>query len=117
MAEPIDPGTRARYLSTLSEYACDGYVTFNRKSQEWILAEYGCHPKLVAKSMHTHVDEGGEIKKIRENGDPSIYQCEFHYDLVFMFRRNLLYAETLFIETKRNGERIEVVSIKFNKKN
>src|SRR5690349_17080903 len=81
MAEPMGPGTRARYAHALSLYEVTGYVDFNERSQKWIRSKLKCDPRLVAAAMDSYVQGGGVIKAVREQGDPSVYQNEFHYDL------------------------------------
>src|SRR5688500_3319415 len=116
MAEPMDPGTRAKYLYVLSQWDVNGYVVFNERSQAWILGKWGCDQKLLARAMYDHVRRGGEIRRVREQGDASVYQNEFHDDLVFSFRRREVYVETIFFDD-RDPEwcRIDVVNIKYNK--
>jgi hypothetical protein len=98
----------------LSQYKTTGFVNFNSRSQAVILSEFGCNPLLVARAMYLHVNQGGEVRRIREQGDASVYQNEFHDDLVFPFRGQELYAETLFFDYPHEPDwgRIEVVDIK-----
>lgn len=115
MAEPMDPEILVKYLNALSQYKTTGFVDFNGRSQAWILETFGCDPKLIAQEMYRYVKHGGTIKRVREQGDPSIYANEFHDDLGFPFRGHELYVETLFFDDRDpDWCRIEVVNIKYN---
>jgi hypothetical protein len=117
MAQNMDPGTRAKYLSVLSNWRTDTYVNFCRRPQEWIWRELASDPRLVAQQMFNFVRGGGVVKRVKENGNAEDYSNEFHDDLVFVFKGKTIYVETIFHEDRdADGCHIDVVSMKYHKK-
>ena len=60
---------------------------------------------------------GGNVKRVKERGNPEDYPNEFHDDMVLEFSRKRVYVETIFHDHRdKESCRIEVVNVHWAKK-
>jgi hypothetical protein len=115
MAEPMDPGTLAKWKYVLRHGRSDSYVFINARSQQWLRNNLvgGRTPRWFVGYLSKEVEAGrAEPKRVRERGNAEDYPNEFHDDLVVTFDGRRIYVETVFHEDKhQEGCRIDIVNV------
>jgi hypothetical protein len=92
-------------------------VDFNERSQKWIWANLGCNPQLIAEMMYDQTVAGGNVRRVKERGNPDVYPNEFHDDMILVYGRKRVYVETVFHDHRdQDWCRIEVVNVHWAKK-
>jgi hypothetical protein len=113
---PEDREVRLRcYCNALRNWKFRGYVRFKPLAAEWLAKEFPDLTLLeVARELHRHVDEGGEIDEQKERR-PEYVSYEFHFDLRVRIGGRYVYFETvLFCDDPDDPDdpTIKVVSVR-----
>ncbi|HMC65352.1 MAG TPA: hypothetical protein VKI65_10480 [Gemmataceae bacterium] len=107
-----DPELLARYKSALRNWNVTGYLTWKEVAELWLRDNLGLTPRMMARSMHDHVEAGGEIQQVRERR-PDWDDYEFHYDLRLPVSGRLIYIETVLKDEDPTDPIVHVVSIHY----
>jgi len=85
------------YRNALRNWNFRGYVRFKPIAEEWLANELPGRPmRDVARELHRHVEDGGEIDEQTERR-PEYVDYEFHYDLRVRIGDRRIYFETILL--------------------
>lgn len=97
MPRLTDPDRLFAYMDALRNWSITDYVQFDLTEQAhgWIRRELGnVTLKDLARLMHEHVANGGEIDEVRETRPEWLEESEYHFDLRIPFQDIVVYVET-----------------------